>query len=312
MKSANSITVKNEKCLWRIVKEQKYLLLLFAPVLIYYIVFAYAPMFGLVIAFKDYKPFIGILESPWIGVENFVKFFQSHFFTRVVRNTFTINLFNLIFSFPAPIILAILLNEVKRNYFKRFVQTVTYLPYFISIVVVVGILQDIVAVDYGIVNRIIAMLGGEQIRFMTNPEWFKSLYIASGIWQSVGWGSIIYLAAIDGIDTQIYEAANMDGANRFQNIWHITLPSISNTIIIILILQIGNILNVGFEKIILMYNTSTMESADVISTYVYRVGLISGELSFGAAVGLFNSVVNCTFLILANTLSQKFTQKGLF
>lgn len=293
-------------------RQNKYLLLIFAPVLIYYLVFAYAPMFGLVIAFKDYQPFVGILGSDWVGFENFRRFFASEFAPRVIWNTFAINIMNLVFSFPMPIILAILLNEVRGKHFKKSVQTITYLPHFISLVVVVGLLQDICAMDYGIVNRIIEFFGGEQVRFMTDPKLFKPLYVISGIWQNVGWDSIIYLAAIDGIDQQLYEAASIDGAGRMKKIWHITLPGISSTILILLILQIGNILNVGFEKVLLMYNSSNMAGADVISTYVYRAGLLTGDLSFGSAVGLFNSVVNCCFLFLANGLSRKFMKQSLF
>lgn len=269
-------------------------------------------MLGLVIAFKDYKPFTGILQSEWVGLDNFVRFFKSVFSVRVITNTLVINIMNLLFSFPAPISLAIILSEVRKLQFKKTVQTITYLPHFISLVVVVGMMNDICAVDYGVINRLISAFGGEQIRFMTDPSWFKPLYVISGIWQNVGWSSIIYIAAINGIDQQLYEAASIDGANRFQKICKITIPGISNTILILLILQIGNMLNVGFEKVLLMYNSSNMSTADVISTYVYRVGLISGDLSFGASVGLFNSVINCGFLFIANGLSKKFIGKGLF
>ncbi|MCH5353551.1 MAG: sugar ABC transporter permease [Acutalibacter sp.] len=297
------------KKMWQ---KNKYLLLIFLPVFLYYLIFAYTPMFGLVIAFKDYQPFIGVFDSKWVGFKHFLTFFNSEFFTRVLGNTLGINLLNLALSFPAPIILALLLDEVRHPRFKKSVQTITYMPHFISIVVVVGMLQDIMAVDYGIVNRAIMAFGGEQIRFMTEPGWFKILYVLSGIWQNVGWSSIIYIAAINGIDQALYEAAAIDGANRWQKIWHVTLPGIADTIIVLLILQIGNMLNVGFEKVLLMYNSSNMATADVISTYVYRVGLLSGNLSYGAAVGLFNSVINCFFLFMANGLSKRFSGRGLF
>jgi len=292
--------------------SNRYLLLIFLPVLLYYLIFCYLPMFGLVIAFKNYKPFIGVWGSPWVGFQNFARFFQSVFFFRVVRNTFTLNLMNLIFSFPCPIILAILLNEVRALHFKKSVQTITYLPHFISVVVVVGMLTDMTALDYGIVNRILLAFGRHQLPFMSDPGWFKPLYVISGIWQHVGWNSIIYLAAIDGIDQELYEAASIDGANRLGKVWHITLPGISATIIILLILQIGNMLNVGFEKVLLMYNPANMETADVISTFVYRNGLLTGDLGYGAAVGFFNSVINCCFLFLANRLSRQFAGKSLF
>ena len=297
------------KKMWQ---KNKYLLLIFLPVFLYYLIFAYTPMFGLVIAFKDYQPFIGVFDSKWVGFKHFLTFFNSEFFTRGLGNTLGINLLNLALSFPAPIILALLLDEVRHPRFKKSVQTITYMPHFISIVVVVGMLQDIMAVDYGIVNRAIMAFGGEQIRFMTEPGWFKILYVLSGIWQNVGWSSIIYIAAINGIDQALYEAAAIDGANRWQKIWHVTLPGIADTIIVLLILQIGNMLNVGFEKVLLMYNSSNMATADVISTYVYRVGLLSGNLSYGAAVGLFNSVINCFFLFMANGLSKRFSGRGLF
>ncbi len=308
--------MKKNNFSWKMLKktiyQNRYLLLIFLPVMIYYLIFAYGPMFGLVIAFKDYQPFVGVLDSKWVGFKHFERFFTSEFCGRVIRNTFTINIMNLVLSFPAPIILAILLNEVKHPRFKKTVQTITYMPHFISMVVVVGMLQDILSVDYGIINRLIMAAGGEQIRFMVEPGWFKILYVLSGIWQNVGWSSIIYIAAIDGIDQSLYEAAVVDGANRWHKIRYITLPGISDTIIILLILQIGNMLNVGFEKVMLMYNSSTMAAADVISTYVYRAGLLSGDLSYGAAVGLFNSVVNCGFLVLANAMSKKFAGKGLY
>ena len=294
------------------VYENRYLLIIFLPVLIYYLIFAYGPMLGLVTAFQNYSPFLGITGSKWVGLKNFTTFFNSEFAFRVVRNTLSINALQLIFGFPAPIIFAVLLNEIKFSKIKGFIQTVSYLPNFISLVVVVGIMQDLLAVDYGIVNRIILAFGGEQIRFMNEGTWFQPLFTISGIWQYAGWNAIIFIAAIAGIDQELYESASLDGASRFQKAMKITIPCISDTIIILLILQIGRMMSLGFEKVILMYNTSTYEYADVISSYVYRIGMVNGNYSLGAAVGLFNSVFNCVLLVAANSMAKKFSGKGLF
>jgi putative aldouronate transport system permease protein len=279
------------------------------PVLVYYLVFHYLPMYGAVIAFEDFNPVKGVFGSKWVGLQNFQDFFSSIYFSRLIFNTVAINVLDIVFGFPAPIILALLINELRWNPFRRLVQTVTYLPHFISVIVVVGMLFDFLARD-GLVNQLIA--GPQPIAFMQSAEWFRQLYVGSGIWQHVGWGSIVYLAAIATIDPQLYDAAKVDGADRFRQIRHITIPGILPTIVILLILRMGSMMTVGYEKIILMYNPLTYETADVVSTYVYRRGILQADFSFSAAVGLFNSVINFGLLVGANRLSRRFTGTGLW
>lgn len=295
----------------QILYKEKAFWLMVLPGIIWYLIFAYGPMYGLVIAFKDFSPFKGIAKSPWVGFKWFIQFFESQFFWRLIRNTLLLNIFNIIFSFPVPIILAFLLNEVRHSWYKRAVQTISYLPHFVSTVIIVGMLVNFVA-PTGIVNNIIVALGGEPIHFMVKPEWFRPLYIITGIWQNAGWNSIIYIAALSGIDPQLYEAAYVDGANKIKQIWYVSLPGILPTIIIMLILALGSILSVGYEKIILMYNTATYETADVINTYVYRRGVVGGEYSFGTAVGLFQSVINFMFIVTANRISRKISTISLW
>lgn len=286
-------------------QRDKFLLLLFMPVFIYYIIFHYIPMYGVIIAFKDYLPGQGFMESEWVGLKWFKQFFGSFYFKRLIRNTFLLSLYDLLWGFPVPIIFALMLNEVKDGWFKRTTQTVSYLPHFISVVVVVGMLFNFLSPTSGIVNKFVMMLGREPISFLNDPKWFRTIYVASSVWQSFGWNSIVYLAAITSIDPQLYEAAKIDGCNRLQQILYITIPGILPTVIILLILRVGSLLNVGYQKIILMYNPATYEVADVISTYVYRRGILGAEYSFAAAVGLFNSVVNFVFLWITNRLSKK-------
>lgn len=281
------------------------------PVVAYYAIFHYGPMYGVQIAFKDYIPYLGISGSEWVGLKHFEDFFNSYYFWRILRNTIIISVLELLFAFPAPIILALLLNEIRNNRFKRTVQTITYLPHFISIVVVVGIMVDFLARD-GLINNVLGMFGVEAIAYMREPEWFRTIFIGSGIWQSVGWGSIIYLAAMSNIDPTLYEASKVDGANRWRQTINITIPGIMPTIIILLILQIGNLMSVGTEKILLMYNSNTYETADVIGTYVYRKGLLESNFSFSSAIGLFNSIINFALLVFANYLSKKTTETKLW
>jgi len=264
-----------------------------------------------VIAFKNYSPSKGILESPWIGFEHFKTFFSSYYFRRIVRNTLLINLYDIIFGFPAPIIFALLLNEIRNSLFKRSIQTITYIPHFISVVVICGMIVDFLSMK-GLVNNIIEFFGGKPIQFLIEPKWFRAIYVGSGIWQNLGWGSIVYLSALTGINPNLYEAARIDGAGRFKQVIHITLPGIAPTIIILLILRIGNMMSLGFEKIILLYNPNTYETADVISSYVYRKGLLEMNYSYSAAVGLFNSVVNFILLVSANKLSRTVTETSLW
>lgn len=292
-------------------KRNKFVYILALPVILYYAVFHYGPMYGLLMAFKDFSIADGIWGSEWIGFEHFRNFFNSYYFERLLRNTVLINVYELMFAFPAPIILALLLNEIRSRLFKRTVQTISYLPHFVSIVVVTGIMFDFLARD-GLVNQILSFFGIESIPFMSEASWFRTIYVGSGIWQGVGWGSIIYLAAIATIDPTLYEAAKMDGAGRWKQMLHITLPGMLPTIIIIFILNMGSMLSVGSEKVLLMYSPLTYETADVISTFVYRRGVLETDYGFTTAVGLFNAVVSFILLVLANSISKRVSEHKLW
>lgn len=289
----------------------KYLYLMMIPVLAYYFIFHYTPMYGAVIAFKDYSPMKGILGSDWVGMKHFVDFFDSYYFWRILKNTLLISLYSLVFEFPMPILLALLINEVRHRRFKRVVQTITYMPYFISLVVICGIITDFTNAD-GLINRMFMWLGYDGQAMLQRPDLFRPIYILSEIWQRIGWESIIYIAALSSIDQEQYEAARMDGANRLKQMFYITLPGILPTITIMLILRMGNLLNVGFEKIILLYNPVTYETADVISSFVYRKGLLEFGWSYSSAVGLFNSVINLILLITANYISRRVSNNSLW
>jgi putative aldouronate transport system permease protein len=292
-------------------RRNKAVYLMALAVIAYYIVFHYIPMYGAIIAFKDYMPSRGIWGSPWVGLENFVEFFNGPYFWRIVRTTLAINVLDIVLGFPAPIILALLLNEVTSESFKRTVQTITYMPHFVSIVVIVGMVIDFLARD-GLVNNILANFGVAPIAFLQDPRWYWFIYVVSGIWQTVGWGSIVYLAAITMIDPALYEAARVDGAGRFRQIWHITIPGIIPTIMLLLILRIGTVMSLGYEKTILLYNPLIYETADVISTYVYRKGILGSDYGYSAAVGLFNSVINFALLLIANRMSRRFAESSLW
>lgn len=292
-------------------KRNRFFLLMSFPGLIMTALFAYYPMVGIVTAFQNYSLFLGIKGSEWIGFDNFIRFFNDPNFFRIIKNTFVLGSVNLLWAFPAPIILALLINEVVHPKLKRFIQTATYLPYFISVVVIVGIMKSIFG-GSGIVNEMLANFGVDPIQFFNESGFFRSLYVGSGIWQDVGYSSILYLAAIIGIDTEMYDAAKMDGCSKFKQIMHITLPSIRSTIITLLILSIGGIISVGFDKILLMYSPATYDVADVISTYVYRKGIIDQDYGFSSAIGLFNSLVSVVFLLGANYLSRKLLDESLW
>jgi putative aldouronate transport system permease protein len=285
--------------------------LMFVPVLIYYLAFHYTPMYGAIIAFKSYSPARGILGSEWVGFDHFTEFFRSYYFWRVFKNTLVISVSSLLFGFPAPIMLALLINELKSKLFSRTVQTVTYMPHFISLVVICGMIVGFTMSD-GIVNDIVALFGGQRVPLLSRPEYFVPIYVLSNIWQNVGWGSIIFLAAITAIDESLYQAATIDGAGRWRQAIHITLPGITPTIVILFILRMGNLMSVGFEKIILLYNPAIYSTADVISTYVYRKGLLEFDWSYSAAVGLFNQVINFALLILANRISRRVNESSLW
>lgn len=292
-------------------KLNKYLYLMMVPVIAYYVIFHYAPMYGALIAFKEYSPMKGILGSDWVGLKHFYDFFNSYYFWRILKNTVIISLYSLLFEFPAPIILALLINEVRSKSFKRVAQTITYMPYFISLVVICGIITDFTNSD-GIINSLFTYIGYDGQAMLQKPELFRPIYILSEIWQRIGWESIIYIAALMSIDVEQYEAARMDGASRLKQMFYITLPGILPTISIMLILRMGNLLNVGFEKIILLYNPITYETADVISSFVYRKGLLEFGWSYSSAVGLFNSVINLALLVTANYVSRRVNKNSLW
>lgn len=281
--------------------------------LVYYIIFYYLPMGGIVIAFKNFRAARGIWGSAWADpwYKYFEQFFGGYYFWRLLRNTLLINVQDLLFGFPAPIILALLLNELRSNRYKRVVQTISYLPHFISQVVVCGIILDFFS-SSGLVNQVITALGGDKILFMQEAKYFRPIYVGTGIWQSVGYGSIIYLSALSGVNTELYDAATIDGCNRFGRVIHVTIPGILPTIIIMLILRVGSMLNVGFEKIVLLYNETTYETADVISSFVYRYGIQKGNYSYATAAGLFNSLFNFVLLISVNALSRKVSDISLW
>ena len=291
----------------------KYLMIL--PVLVYLALFCYKPMYGIIIAFKNYKVARGIEKSPWVGLFWFENFFKDPYFFRLLRNTFTISGLTILFGFPAPILLALLLNEVHNNKFKRTVQTITYMPYFISLVVLCSLIK-IYCQQNGLFSDIVAFFGGTKQNWLQDPRYFRLIYVLSDIWQGIGWNSIIYLAALSGIDQEQYEAARIDGANRFQQVLHVTLPGLLPTITILFILRMGNILNVGYEKILLLYQPTTYEVADVFSTYTYRISLGSTtgqpQYSLSTAVSLFNTLVNVCFLLMTNLISSKLTDSSLF
>ena len=307
----NTRSLRRESRFMIAIKRCWILYLMILPVVVYYVVFHYLPMFGIVIAFQDYRPARGFLNSKWVGFKNFISFFNSEYAWQNTRNTLSISLLSLIFGFPAPIILALLLNEVKNAAFKKSVQTITYMPHFISLVIICAMVRDFCSTS-GLFNTILTAFGFSRIDFLIEPKWFYPVYITSGIWQNIGWDSIIYLAALGGIDPELYEAATVDGANRFHRIWHVTLPGIMPTITILLILRIGSLMSVGYEKIILLYNPSVYETADTISTFVYRRGLVDGKYSFASAVGLMNSVVNMILLLTSDRISKRMGQTGLF
>ncbi|MBR2884499.1 MAG: sugar ABC transporter permease [Clostridia bacterium] len=305
-------TAVSQNTIVRDLRRNYSIYILLIPIILFYLVFMYKPMYGLIIAFKDYSPAKGILGSDWVGFRFFKDFFTNPYFWRLIKNTLTISINSIIFSFPAPILLALLMNELKGKVFPRTVQLIAYLPHFISTVVICGLIEKFTSENGFIVQMMSMLFGFEPTTLLNYPQYFVPTYIISGIWQGAGWGSIVYLAALTGIDQSLYEAAAVDGAGRLRQTWHITLPGILPTIITMLILQLGKVMSVGYEKIILLYRPITYETADVISTYSYRLGLLEGNWSFSTAVGLFNSVVNFILVIASNRLSKKVTGLGLW
>jgi putative aldouronate transport system permease protein len=286
-----------------------YLMLL--PVVVFFLIFHYQPMYGAQIAFKDFSPGLGILDSPWVGFEHFIAFFKSRYFLRVVGNTLMINFKDLVFGFPAPILLALMINEVNSKFYRKTVQTISYMPHFVSQVVMCGLIFEFCSLD-GLFNNIRNIFGLESIAFLQKAELFQGIYVGSSVWQGIGWGSIIYLSALTAIDQEQYESAHMDGAGRLRQIWSITLPNLLPTIMIMLILRIGQMMNIGVEKVMLLYNPMTYDTADVISTFVYRKGILEASYSFSAAVGLFNSGINFILLLTVNKISKRLTQTSLW
>ena len=296
----------------RHVRREWQLYLMLAPTVIWFILFLYKPMYGLQIAFKDYSVFRGIVDSPWVGFEHFQTLFGNDQFIRAIWNTLIISSLSLLFGFPIPILLALMFNEILNQTFKRTAQTIVYLPHFISTVIIAGIVITAFSPSSGIVNQFLVWLGMEPIYFLTKPEWFRPIFIGSGIWQEAGFGSIVFLAAMAGVNPSLYESAVVDGASRWQMMWKITIPCILPTILIMLIIRIGNLLEVGFELIILLYQPATYATADVISTFIYRQGLIGAQYDLAAAAGLFNAVVAFILVMTANTISKHYSRTSLW
>lgn len=294
----------------------KFLYLLVMPGALYFLIFHYIPMYGVVIAFQDFKPFGGLeamITAPnWVGLLHFENFFDSYYFGRLLENTLLISSYKLLFGFPLPIVLALMLNEVVRAKFKRIVQTISYLPHFLSWVIISGMVIALLSPTSGPINLIITALGGNPVTFMGDPGYFRSVLVASDVWASVGWGSIVYLAALAGINPALYESARIDGANRFHQMVHISVPGISNIIAILFVLSVGGILNAGFEQVLLLYSPSVYSSGDIIDTYVYREGLLKNNFSYASAIGMFKNVVGLVFLIVANYVVKRMGKEGVW
>ncbi len=287
-----------------------YVLLL--PGLVYFLVFKYVPMWGVLLAFKDYQPFLGFFRSPWVGLQNFQVFFENPDFLRLMRNTLILSLLNIVFFFPAPIVLALMLNEIRKSFYKRTIQTIVYLPHFMSMVIIASITYVFLTTDGGLVNQLLQQTTGHQIPFLTSEAWFRPMITLQTIWKETGWGTILFLAALAGVDTQLYEAAVIDGAGRWRQMWHVTLPAIRPVIIVLLILRMGSVLDNGFEQIYLMTNSLNRSVADVYDTYVYFVGITQGSFSYSTAVGLFKSVVGAVLIFASNWIAKKSGQGGIF
>ncbi|MDY4668758.1 MAG: ABC transporter permease subunit [Oliverpabstia sp.] len=298
--------------LWANMKKNWILYVMILPVALYYIIFAYMPMYGIQLAFKDYHVKQGIMGSPWVGLEHFIRFFKSYNFGSLLKNTIGISVYSLLVGFPIPIIFALMLNYLRNKFLKKTVQMVSYAPYFISTVVMCGMIAIFMNPDTGILNVIRNFFGMESVDFLAKPEWFKDIYVWTGVWQGMGWSSIIYISALSGVDYQLHEAAIVDGATKIQRMIHVDLPSIKPTIIMLLILQIGSLMNVGFEKVFLLQNTLNKSAASVISTYTYEVGLLNSDYGYSTAVGLFNSVINVILIVGANQLCKKLADESLF
>lgn len=300
------------KKVWKNIRKCAGLYAMLAVPLIWYIVFKYVPMYGLQIAFRKFNPTLGITKSPWAGLTYFKQFFGSYYFTDILRNTVTLSLFTMLIGFPMPIILALLINEIKNVRFKKLIQNITYMPNFLSVVVIVSMLTIFSNRDYGLFNKIRELFGAAPVDLMSKPAYFQPMYVFSNVWQFMGFNAIIYIAALSGVDQELYEAASIDGASRMQKILHISLPCIMGTILIMFIMRIGSLMSVGFEKVYLMQNNVNLSASEIISTFIYKNGIQKGQFSYSTAVGLFNSVINFVFLVSANFVSKKTTDTGLW
>ncbi len=305
-------TQVNKKSLLTRMWKERWLYVFLVPGIIYFIVYKYLPMWGILMAFMDYKPYLGFWDSPWVGLKHFERFFSEPEFWTLLRNTLWIATLDLIVFFPFTIVIALLLNEVRKEMFKRTIQTFVYVPHFLSWVVVVGISYILFTTEGGVINEILAKLGFDKINFLMNEDLFRPMLILQMVWKDAGWGTIIFLAALAGVNPGLYEAAKMDGANRWRLLWHITLPSIRSVIVILLILRLGNFMDLGFEQIFLMTNAMNREVAEVFDTYVYRVGLQQGQFSYSAAVGLFKSIVGLILVLGSNYLAKKAGEEGIY
>jgi putative aldouronate transport system permease protein len=294
------------------IRKHRWLYFMMVPGILYFVIFRYIPMFGIVIAFQDYQPFLGISDSKWVGLKHFNRFFTEPTFFMLLRNTLMLFVYNIVFVFPVPIILALMLNELRRQAVKRIVQTVIYMPHFLSWVIVVSLTYIMLTTEGGIINDLLVLLGKEKINFMLSEGWFRPLYTIQSIWRDAGWGTIVYLAAIAGVDPNLYEAARMDGANRFRQIWHITLPGIRSVIVILLILKMGDIMDLSFDHVYLMLNAMNRSVAEVFDTYVYTTGILGGQFSYSATVGVFKSAAGLMMVLIANRLAKMFGEEGIW
>lgn len=293
-------------------RRDKFLYLLIAPGVLFFLIFKYVPMWGVVIAFQDYSPYLGVTGSQWVGFDHFIRFFSNQDFYLLFRNTMAISLLSLVFFFPLPILLSLLLNELRNAVYKKWIQSIVYMPHFLSWVIIAGITFLLLSQSSGIVNKMLVSLGAAKYDFLTNENNFWVLLTVQNVWKEAGWGTIIFLAAIAGVDPQQYEAAKMDGANRIRQAWHVTLPAIRSVIVVLFILKLGHIMDVGFEQVFLMMNGAVSNVADVFETYVFRLGIQQGQFSFSTAVGLFKSVVGLILVIAANKLAKRFGEEGVY
>lgn len=310
--TVNAIAPKKRSKLVKRIIANRWLYLFLAPTIIFLAIFNYIPMYGVQIAFRNYNPAIGIWRSPWVGLHHFKEFINGYYFWPILKNTLSVSICSTLFGFPMPIFIALLLNELKSKRYKKIVQTTLYAPHFISTVVLVGMIIIMLSPSTGVINKAIEFLGFEKQYFMIQPESFLYITVISGIWQGMGWSAIIYLAALSGVDPQLHEAATIDGASRLQRIWHINFPAIKPTIVILLIMGIGKIASVGFEKVFLLQTSLNLETSEIISTYVYKRGLLNASYSFSAAVSFFNNIVNIILLLVANFTARKFSETSLF